>query len=140
MINILNRKNRIIFLLAGFVFVLILVGSETPKTVQASLYPSGIEDAMSDLGCTTLKSCDIFCNLDENNSSDKCNAYFVFQDQRSELENFMTYRLDYCLTTEKCNTYCETHGDLDCSEYYGLQNDMAGLGKLINKLKKAEQT
>ena len=131
---LMNRKNRVIFLLAGFVFVLILFGFKTPVTAEAS-----VGDAMRDLGCDTLKDCDVFCDLPENNSSDKCSAYFVFQEQRSELENFMTYRLDYCLTTEKCNTYCETRGDLDCRDYYGMQNDIAGLEKFINKMRKAEQ-
>ena len=132
--NIFNRRKRTIFLLAGFVSTLILVGFENPIIAQAS-----IEDAMSDLGCNTLKECDLFCDLPENNSSSKCNAYFVFQEQRSELEVVMTFRLDYCMTTEACNTYCETHGDLDCREYYGLQNDLAGLGKHIDRMRKAEQ-
>ena len=130
--NILNIKNWTIFLFAGFVVVLILVGSQTTVTAQTR-----IENAMKELGCNTMKSCDIFCDLPENNSSGKCSAYFVFRENLTALEEVMTL-LDYCTTLWECNTYCETNANLHCRTYYGLRNDTAGLGKLYDRLRQGD--
>ena len=71
--NILNRKNRVIFLL---VIALILVGSETPVTAQetASVSLRTITYPVADLGsCTSYEDCKTYCGAANNYS--KCTAF-----------------------------------------------------------------
>ena len=67
--NILNIKKRNIFLLAGFFFALILVGSPTSATAAtdqeyesiAGRYYANLKNAMGEIGCNTVQECDDYC-------------------------------------------------------------------------------
>src|SRR3989344_1297002 len=151
--NILNIKKRNIFLLAGFFFALILVGSPTSATAAtdqeyesiAGRYYANLKNAMGEIGCNTVQECDDYCYKTGEPTPD-CYAYDSLVTDPPIIVSYMQeagcgesgdpFFKDF----KTCVTYCDKEATRECLPFIGYREDLAGLNKLYDKFKNEAET
>ncbi|OGN01453.1 MAG: hypothetical protein A3I26_01005 [Candidatus Yanofskybacteria bacterium RIFCSPLOWO2_02_FULL_43_10] len=151
--NILNIKKRSIFLLAGFVFALILAGSPASVTAVtdqeyesiADRYYTNLKNAMGEIGCNTVQECDDYCYKTGEPTPD-CYAYDPLVTDPPIIVSYMQtagcgesgdpFFKDF----KTCVAYCDKELTADCFPFIGYREDLAGLNKLYDKFKNEDET
>ena len=151
--NILNIKKRNIFLLAGFFFALILVGSPTLATAAtdqeyesiAGRYYTNLKNAVGEIGCNTVQECDDYCYKTGEPTPD-CYAYDSLVTDPPIIVSYMQeagcgesgdpFFKDF----KTCVTDCDKEATRECLPFIGYREDLAGLNKLYDKFKNEAET